>query len=131
MDPKAQETSPTRSIVISLVLHAIAGAALAAFLIFVAPRMDKLFADFQTELPVLTNWVLEAGRVCSKFWHGLLVLAIAALVVDYYVLRAAHRHGPTAATIWSFGITILFNLLLLAGVIALFLPLRRVLWSLS
>lgn len=119
------------SVAISLVLHAICWVGVTALLIVAAPRMEKLFADFDADLPILTRWFIQAGRFASNYWYLFFTLVLAALAGDYFILHAAHRRSPAMATAWSLGVTVLLVFVIAAGAISFVLPLTSLIENLD
>ncbi len=44
-------------------------AILAAIMIFIVPQFEKIFKDFDTELPAMTVWLMIISRYSVKYWY--------------------------------------------------------------
>lgn len=64
---------PALVIIVAVVIVAI-------LLIVVIPEFETLFSDYGSELPVMTQWVVQASHTLQNHW-GLLLLLLAILVI--------------------------------------------------
>ena len=48
-----------------------ATAILAGIMIWIVPRFEEIFKDFETELPAMTIWLIAASNLAVKYWYML------------------------------------------------------------
>src|SRR4051794_22016718 len=65
-----------------VVLHAILWCALVASLLLYVPRAEKLFRDFNTQLPAVTVTVLIVARWVGNYWYTLPFWLAVLLAAD-------------------------------------------------
>ena len=84
-----------REIRLALAYPAVLLAMMTALLLFVAlfvvPQFETIYADFDTELPMLTNAVLDITRVFSALFESTIVRMLFAFAVGVFVLYVAMR----------------------------------------
>jgi type II secretory pathway component PulF len=117
------------------VSHTLLAFVLFLSLIFWIPRCEKLFKDFNMDLPPLTRWVLAVSWWVGSYWYvGILLLGLlfAGDARILYLLRT--RPGSRRLGLywyWFFAVTLL---LLLAGgtvAVAIYLPYEKLAEALS
>lgn len=71
-----------------LLLMAVGGMVALFLLLYVVPRFGRIYAERGGDLPLFSRWLLAWGQAVDE--HGLLVLAVAAVVIvaAIYLLRS-------------------------------------------
>ena len=117
------------SIVRLFVLHAICGVAVLWLLLKFVPQYEKIFKDFNTQLPTLTLLVIDLSRLFTRLWHALVPGLAMAGLAPMLLLHRARR--PALMTAW--GVSVLLAEMLLIGVIleATIVPLNNLIMNLS
>lgn len=59
----------------------------AGLLIFVIPPFERLFTDFNAELPALTRFVLDLSRWIQTYGLLLMLICVAAPLIDWHICR--------------------------------------------
>ncbi|MFD2705177.1 type II secretion system F family protein [Salibacterium lacus] len=72
------------------VIGTVAAAVVLFLLLYIVPTFADMYDSFEADLPLITVFVLEAGRFVQSFWW-LLPAAAAALVVLWRGLRSRNR----------------------------------------
>jgi MSHA biogenesis protein MshG len=54
---------------------------------FVVPSIAKVFANFNTQLPLPTRIIIEVGNFCQAFWLPILLLFLSLIAVIYLMSR--------------------------------------------
>lgn len=87
---------------IFVALHCLLGLALLTILIGIVPGYQRVFEDFDVELPVIARVVILLSRAAVSYWYLFVVMGAVALVIDYYVLRTFRRGaGRFAQSLWG------------------------------
>lgn len=63
------------------VVITVAGGILAGIMIFIVPKFEKMFAEFDTELPGLTVLLMEIANFIANEWYVGLFIVFAIIVV--------------------------------------------------
>lgn len=66
-----------------LSVHCVAGCGLLALLVYVVPKCVGVFADFEVDLPVMTQLVISLPSVVVDYWYLLIGPAIGIDVVVF------------------------------------------------
>ncbi|MEM0914176.1 MAG: hypothetical protein AAGA57_01780 [Planctomycetota bacterium] len=95
---------------------------LAVALAFVVPSFRDIFADFDTEIPTLTVWIIQAsGPVAGG--------GVAALAVALVAIAIAYRRRPGLVALLAILLLVAALLAMAITAISLFLPLTQVMQS--
>jgi type II secretory pathway component PulF len=132
----AMSTASSRSAVAALVcgvaVPAVVWTCLVAGLILVVPGYKKTFADFGMQLPRDTLVAIEVTDWVTNYWYVLLLWLPFFVVADAAVVLLLWRSGRRGLCgLWC-GLMVLLALLAVAlAVVAIYLPLMRLLDQLS
>jgi len=84
------------------VVLSVAGLIVTAIMIFIVPKFEKIFEDFDTELPALTKFLINssqwmAGRLYPDQMIPGLVWILASPFAIFFLIRLARKTGPGKA----------------------------------
>ena len=105
--PKALLLTP-----LMLAAHGVAALVFVGFMCKVVPSYAKIFADFDLELPAMTQLVIQLSYLTLSYWY---LLMLAVIVLDGALLFVLNLSPPWLAWVkWVwFG---LFPLIVLVGI---------------
>ena len=136
--PTIQYATPppvSRRRTFSLTIFLASGASIAVLillLVFAVPRVESIFADFGTKLPMATQLLLDVSRwAISWGWIPLCSVPFALALLGPLVVpqRAASRRE---AMLWiAIAVLATFCVMLVLIVVVLFLPILKLLEAIS
>ena len=97
----SENTSPRSPVtmLILLALHAVCGVAILWLLLKLVPQYEKIFRDFNAELPDLTIMVIRLSAFFGWYWYLLVPLLAMG---DYAILLALHvTRRPRLMMTWG------------------------------
>jgi type II secretory pathway component PulF len=128
MKPTNESPTSTAAGVLSVVfvlIHAVLAAVLLVGLVGFVPRFEKMFADFDYELPVMTQWTIYLSRSAVSYWYLLVVAGGLLLAIDFAVLIALGRSGRLLQCLWGLLWIIVPMFIAVWLTLAIWLPLSR------
>jgi type II secretory pathway component PulF len=131
-----QEAKGTHAVVSAILLAAFHGVLWMVFLgmmLGYVPVFARIFADFDTALPVISIWVLQWSSLSARYWFLVLPCIAVLCAVDLVVLYALYLRPGLAIVRWLWLALMLLVPLGLMGltVLGTCLPLRSLIESLS
>lgn len=90
----------------------------------------RIFADFDTELPAISQTSYALMRVTLRFWSFVFVLLVPDAIVFAFLARLS-THWRRLATVYSHSIPLATVLLLAITMLATLLPLAKLMSDLS
>ncbi len=122
----------------AIVRNHILSRAAALFAVYVGlvelvPRCKALFLGFGTELPSISVWLIQCSDMVVRMPVRVAVDVLMVLAAETFVVRNWSRSEETQqrAKLWSVSITLVILVGLLLGLIALVMPLIKLLNDLS
>ncbi|HYW80615.1 MAG TPA: hypothetical protein VE890_13610 [Thermoguttaceae bacterium] len=97
------DTNPLKSVsgpAVMLLVHCIVGCGLWALLVYVVPRCMGIFADFDAELPTMTQWLILLATIMIHHWYWILGPAIAVDAVVFFGLSQLRSGKRWAPAVW-------------------------------
>jgi type II secretory pathway component PulF len=116
---------------IFVALHAALWCALVAYLLFSVPRAEKLFRDFNMQLPALTIFTLAVARWVWNYWYVLLVWVFFGLGIDGAVLAWLYPRRRSLAWVWALLLLLLPLVVWLAILFSIMMPMWKLQDALS
>lgn len=112
-----------------LALHAVCGGGILWLLLKLVPQYEKIFKDFNAQLPDMTIMVISLSALFARFWY---VVATGFAAGDIAIILALHRTGHNRLmTAW--GVLVWLAAMLLMGLIVqeIFVPFNDLILNLS
>jgi type II secretory pathway component PulF len=133
---KEQEAEGTRAVVPAILLaifHSVLWMVFLGMMLWYVPVFARMFADFDTALPVISIWVLQWSSLLARYWFLALPCIAFLCAVDLVVLYVLYLRPELAIVRWLWLALMLLVPLGLMGltVLATFLPLMSLIHSLS
>lgn len=124
--------SPWGVTLLRLAVHALLLLAVTIGLLGVVPHFEKVFADFQMKLPILTELVIDLASAMVQFAFLVPAALAALLALDGAILYYLQKNGQRSlARLWFF-LVLLLILAVAAGLaLAVFMPLFQLMQGLS
>ncbi len=99
-----------------LAVHCIAGCGILALLVYVVPPFMVVFAEFDAELPAMTQWLMSVATIVVSYWYLLIgpAFAVDAAVFIGLSQLPSGKHWATAT--WF--VAVLGAMVLFAGFVA-------------
>ena len=99
----------------------------------VIPLFETVYADFDTELPSLTKWLIDMSYRSMTDWHFIIPSLVFTLALDVIIFALFHRTNKTklVAKVFSASITgalLLAILVFIWGTVLPFIKLFIKLW---
>ncbi len=111
--------------------HAVLWAGLFFALVRIVPTYQRLFDDFGMELPAASVWVICISYAAINYMFLILPLGILAMTLDFVILLLLGRAGRKVQWLARVFLTLVPLLLGAAMFLALWLPLTKLLGTLS
>lgn len=87
-----------KAMIYPIVLLVVAVAVLVIMVVAVIPSFSDMFADMGSELPGLTQALLDLSKFIQGYWY-IIILAVIAIVVAYKVFTSSPNGKRTMATL--------------------------------
>lgn len=87
-----------KAMIYPIVLLVVAVAVLVIMVVAVIPSFSDMFADMGSELPGLTQALLDLSKFIQGYWY-IIILVVIALVVGYKVFTSSPNGKRTMATL--------------------------------
>ena len=126
-----ENTIPRRLPWVMLSFHVLAILLLFSILMFAVPKCEASLQDFQAEMSVTAQWIVACSHIVVAYWWLMLPIV---LVVDASVLLPLTQMQPTQtwpATMWSVFVLLAVGLAILVIVIAIGLPMMKLVENLT
>lgn len=129
MGNRQDNTDLAQATRITAVLHMIVPLILLAFMAYGVPRFTRMLDELQAELPSATKIVLGVSSLVQRQVSLLVVVLGCLFAVDIGIYSIILRSsGRPAARAWSTAVLSVQAILLVGCVLALFLPLLKLLF---
>lgn len=102
------------------VIHAVLVFVLFFGLLFWVPRYEKIFKDFNMQLPALTNAVMATSRWFREYWYVVIFHVGLLFAADLWILSRLRRFSRSRrlGQHWLWFIAVVVFLLLAGGTVA-------------
>jgi hypothetical protein len=115
------------STILSIITHVLIPIFWTVFALFIVPRFAYGFAKLDFEIPALTGVVIKFSGLMSIHWFLYLFIILLLLVADgavyYSLLRSL---GKIPAGLWSFLVLLVEGIFTVLCIIALLLPMMKI-----
>ncbi|MBN2291162.1 MAG: hypothetical protein JXM70_01980 [Pirellulales bacterium] len=89
----------TRAIFISA-FHGLLWIVLLGIMFIFVPSYQKVFTDFEVDLPVMTEWVLMLSSLSVTYGHHILCIIVVLCMVDLIILFSLYQHPQAVVLRW-------------------------------
>ncbi len=99
----ASGSSPSLLAMYLVAILLLAATILSGIMIFIIPKFKKIFDDFGSRLPAMTEFVIDASSATASYWYlpfALMIAAAWALGLSYLLLRAFGVRLPRLRLPW-------------------------------
>ena len=116
-----------RSAILTIMPHALIPLFWFVLAVFIAPRFVVGFVESGFEIPPLTHFIIKISDFMSRYWFVYLFVILLLLVADgaiyFSLLRSS---GKIPAGFWSMLVLLVEGIFTVLCIIALCLPLMRI-----
>ncbi|MBN2476260.1 MAG: hypothetical protein JXB62_16730 [Pirellulales bacterium] len=107
-----------------LLVHYVVMLAMLMLLLRVVPSYVKVYADFDMELPLLTQWTVTASATVAHYWYPLLSLVFGLDAVVFIGLIRLPPEFSWVRLMWFFVVLIALLICAVFTAVALHLPVQ-------
>ena len=121
-----------RSTILAIITHSLIPFFWIVFAVLIVPRFAFNFAKLDFEIPALTEIVIKFSGLISTYWFLYLFIMLLLLVTDGAVYFSLLRSlGKIPVSLWSVLVLLVEGIFTLLIIIALFLPLMKIITSIE
>jgi hypothetical protein len=109
--------------IIATVIHAVLALVLFLGLLFWIPRHEKIFKDYNMQLPLTTVMLMAISNLVRRLWYVVIFPVGLLFAGDVWILSLLRRTGRWLwSWLWFIGVALLLLVAIATVMIAIWLP---------